>query len=56
MVKAGGGPAEMERQRETTGEHMNGDNVLYLEQRQRTLRAREDRIHAEIEITATKLL
>lgn len=46
---------EMERERETTEEHMNEDAVFYFEQRQRTLQAREDRIHAEIEIAAIKL-
>ena len=40
---------------ETAGEHVNKVAVFYIEQRQQTLQAREDRIHAEIEIAAIKL-
>jgi len=45
----------MEREREIFGKYMNDDDVFYFEQRQRTLQARQDKIHAEIEIAATKL-
>jgi hypothetical protein len=39
---------EIEREWETTGEHMNDDGHFNFEQRQRTLQAREDEIRAEI--------
>jgi len=44
----------MEREWETFWECMNDDSVSHFEQRL-TLQAREDRIHAKIEIAATKL-
>jgi hypothetical protein len=39
----------MERERETTKEHTNKDAVFYFKRRRRT-QARENRVHAEIEI------
>ena len=44
----------MERERETTKEHTNKDAVFYFKRRRRT-QAREDRVHAEIEIATIKL-
>jgi len=46
---------EMEREWENFREQINDDGFSYPEQRQRTLKAREDKIKAEIELAATKL-
>jgi hypothetical protein len=46
---------EINREWETFGKHMNDDDVSYPKQRYRTLQARKDKIHVEIEIAATKL-
>jgi hypothetical protein len=46
---------EMERDWETFGEDIYYRDISYPELYYQTLRAREDKIHAEIEIAATKL-